>query len=133
MLLSGGHALLTNLGVARALDAAAGPKLTETGMLLGSAAYMSPEQAVGERALDCRSDIYSLGAVLFEMLMGDALFSGPTPQAIMAKRAATTDVSLRERLAGVPGGTAGALIRALAHHRMSVSSRRVSSARRWIR
>jgi serine/threonine protein kinase/DNA-binding SARP family transcriptional activator len=115
VLLAGGHALLTNLGVARALDAAAGPKLTETGMLLGSAAYMSPEQAVGERALDARSDLYSLGAVLFEMLTGEALFSGPTPQAIMAKRAAATDVTLRERLAGVPSGLAGALTRALAH------------------
>jgi serine/threonine-protein kinase len=115
VLLAGGHALLTNLGVARALDAAAGPKLTETGMLLGSAAYMSPEQATGEQALDGRSDIYSLGAVLFEMLMGEALFSGPTPQAIMAKRAAPPGAPLRERLAAVPGGLAGALARALAH------------------
>jgi DNA-binding SARP family transcriptional activator len=116
VLLAGGHALLTNLGVARALDAAAGPKLTETGMLLGSAAYMSPEQAMGEQALDGRCDIYSLGAVLFEMLMGEALFSGPTPQAIMAKRAATPGAPLRDRLAAVPGGLAGALARALAHH-----------------
>jgi DNA-binding SARP family transcriptional activator len=87
ILLADGHALLTNLGLARALDTAAG-RLTDTGMLVGAAAYMSPEQAAGEGEPDGRSDIYSLAAVLFEMLAGEPLFSGPTPQAIMAKRAA---------------------------------------------
>jgi serine/threonine-protein kinase len=87
IVLAEGHAVLTNLGVARALDAAAGPKLTETGMLVGSPAYMSPEQAAGAGQLDGRSDQYALACVLFEMLAGEPLFSGPTPQAIMAKRA----------------------------------------------
>jgi DNA-binding SARP family transcriptional activator/tRNA A-37 threonylcarbamoyl transferase component Bud32 len=87
VLLADGHPLLTNLGLARALDTAAG-RLTDTGMLVGAAAYMSPEQSTGEGDPDGRSDIYSLGAVLFEMLAGEPLFSGPTPQTIMAKRAA---------------------------------------------
>ncbi|MFL5494371.1 MAG: protein kinase domain-containing protein [Gemmatimonadales bacterium] len=100
VLLSGGHALLTNLGVARALDSAAGAALTDTGMLVGTPAYMSPEQAEGSRTVDPRSDVYSLAAVLFEMLTGEPLFSGPTPQAIMAKRGAEPTPA-EARLAGI--------------------------------
>jgi DNA-binding SARP family transcriptional activator len=100
VLLAGGHALLTNLGVARALDSAAGASLTDTGMLVGTPAYMSPEQAEGQGTVGVRSDVYSLAAVLFEMLTGEPLFSGPTPQAIMAKRAAEATPSAA-RLAGV--------------------------------
>ncbi len=130
IVLAEGNAVLTNLGVARAVDAAAGPKLTETGMLVGSPAYMSPEQAAGDAPLDGRSDQYSLASVLYEMLVGEPLFSGPTPQAIMAKRAAyrarsleAVDVSLAavsaalgRALAGKPGGrfaTAGEFAAAL--------------------
>jgi eukaryotic-like serine/threonine-protein kinase len=114
VLLAGSHALLMNLGVAHALDAAGGPRLTETGMMVGTAAYMSPEQAAGARALDGRSDVYSLGAVLFEMLAGEPLYSGPTPQAIMAKRAAAKGAALRKRLAAVPAGSGVVLAKALA-------------------
>jgi DNA-binding SARP family transcriptional activator len=112
VLLAGGHALLTNLGLARALDAAAAGRLTDTGMLVGPAAYMSPEQA-GDGEVDGRSDVYSLAAVLFELLAGEPLFSGPTPQAIMAKRAAapTPDPS---RLRDIPRPVATVLRRALA-------------------
>lgn len=113
ILLAEGHALLTNLGVARALDAAGGPRLTETGMLVGQPAYMSPEQRVGTAPLDGRSDQYSLGCVLFEMLVGEPLFAGPTPQAIMAKRAAV-EPRVKELLTRLPRGIAGALGRALA-------------------
>jgi DNA-binding SARP family transcriptional activator/tRNA A-37 threonylcarbamoyl transferase component Bud32 len=112
ILLSGGHALLTNLGVARALDTAAGGALTDTGVLVGTAAYMSPEQARGDREVDARSDVYSLGAVLFEMLTGEPLFSGPTPQAIMAKRAAAATPGA-SRLEGLPSGLVRVLRRAL--------------------
>ncbi|MBA3522056.1 MAG: protein kinase [Gemmatimonadales bacterium] len=112
VLLAEGHALLTNLGIARALDEAGGPQLTETGMLVGTPAYMSPEQAAGESRLDSRTDIYSLACVLFEMLAGEPLFSGPTPQAIMAKRTANSS-PLHGRLQGVPPHVAAALTRAL--------------------
>jgi DNA-binding SARP family transcriptional activator len=112
VLLTGGHALLINLGIARALDAAAGTELTDTGILVGTPAYMSPEQAAGERQLGRRSDIYSLALVLYEMIVGEPLYSGPTPQAIMAKRAASGS-DLGQRLAGLPAGLATALTRAL--------------------
>jgi serine/threonine protein kinase len=99
--------------VARALDAAATPKLTETGMLVGSPAYMSPEQAAGAQTLDGRSDQYSLACVLYEMLTGEPLFSGPTPQAIMAKRAAARPSSVDMEHVHAPALTV-ALRRALA-------------------
>ncbi|MDQ2669908.1 MAG: protein kinase [Gemmatimonadota bacterium] len=88
ILLSGGHALVADFGIARALGAAeeAGGRLTETGITLGTPMYMSPEQASGDRALDARTDIYSLGCVLYEMLAGEPPFTGPTAQAILAKR-----------------------------------------------
>jgi DNA-binding SARP family transcriptional activator len=110
--LAGGHALLTNLGVARALDTAAAATLTDTGVLLGSPAYMSPEQTEGAHGVDGRSDIYALGAVMFEMVSGEPLFSGPTPEAILAKRAAqpTPDSA---RLGALPSAVRGVLKRAL--------------------
>ena len=87
LLNSEGDALVADFGVARALSrSGANDQLTETGLLVGTPAYMSPEQASGERQLDGRSDIYSLGAVLFEALAGEPAFSGPNAHAIMAKR-----------------------------------------------
>lgn len=113
VLLTGGHALLTNLGLARALDSAAGGGLTESATVIGTPAYMSPEQADGKREVDARSDVYSLAAVLFEMLAGEPLFSGPTAQAIMAKRSAEAEPSAA-RLAPIPPGLVPALRAALA-------------------
>jgi serine/threonine-protein kinase len=84
IMLSGGHAVVTDFGIARAVDAAGAEKLTQTGMAVGTPAYMSPEQAVGEQ-VDGRADIYSLGCVLYEMLVGQVPFTGPTPQAVMAR------------------------------------------------
>jgi serine/threonine-protein kinase len=88
ILLSGSHALVADFGIARALaaDEERDDRLTETGTTLGTPHYMSPEQAAGERTLDARSDIYSLGCVLYEMLAGEPPFTGPNPQAILAKR-----------------------------------------------
>jgi serine/threonine-protein kinase len=87
ILLSGGHALVADFGVARALGTGTGetPALTGTGLAIGTPAYMSPEQATGEQALDARSDLYSLGCVLYEMLAGEPPFGGPTAQAILAR------------------------------------------------
>jgi TolB-like protein len=85
ILLEGDHAVVADFGVARAIETAASERLTETGLAVGTAAYMSPEQAAGRGRVDGRSDIYSLGCVLFEMLAGEPPFSGGTAQAIVAK------------------------------------------------
>ncbi|HEU4566105.1 MAG TPA: protein kinase [Gemmatimonadaceae bacterium] len=105
ILLSYGHALVTDFGIARALapsPRAAGLSLTEPGFMMGTPAYMSPEQASGD-AVDGRSDIYSLGCVLYEMLAGEAPFTGPTPQAAIARRFTATPTPLRTLRAAIPG------------------------------
>lgn len=86
ILLSGGHALVADFGVARALQAAGSDQLTQTGMSVGTPAYMSPEQSLADPIIDGRSDLYSLGCVLYEMLAGEAPYTGPSAQAIVAKR-----------------------------------------------
>ncbi len=86
ILLESGHAVVADFGIARAVSAAGGERLTETGLAVGTPAYMSPEQAAGSGTLDGRSDIYSLGCVLYEMLSGDTPYLGSTPQAILAKK-----------------------------------------------
>jgi serine/threonine-protein kinase len=85
ILLQGGHALVADFGIALAVQQAGGPRMTQTGLSLGTPQYMSPEQAMGERTIDARSDIYALGAVTYEMLTGDPPFTGSTVQAIVAK------------------------------------------------
>ena len=85
ILLSEGQALIADFGVAKAVTAPGENPLTETGMAVGTPAYMSPEQATGGH-IDGRTDVYALGCVLYEMLAGEPPFSGPTVQAIMAKR-----------------------------------------------
>jgi len=80
------HALLADFGVARALTPDANDTLTESGITLGTPRYMSPEQAMAQPDIDSRTDIYSLGCVLYEMLTGEPPFTGPTPQAVLAKR-----------------------------------------------
>ena len=101
LLTTGGDALLADFGIARALDASATGEgtsrggLTQTGLSIGTPQYMSPEQAAGERTLDARSDIFSLGAVCYEMLAGEPPFSAPTQQAIVAKILTTDAPSVR--------------------------------------
>ena len=85
ILLQGGHALVADFGIALAVQTAGGPRMTQTGLSLGTPQYMSPEQAMGERIIDARADIYALGAVLYEMLTGDPPFTGSSVQAIVAK------------------------------------------------
>jgi eukaryotic-like serine/threonine-protein kinase len=115
ILLSGSHALIADFGVARALAAEEGrdDKLTETGITLGTPQYMSPEQGAGERALDARSDIYSLGCVLYEMLAGEPPFTGPNQQAILAKRL-TGPAPHLSTIREIPAGVDRAVARALA-------------------
>jgi serine/threonine-protein kinase len=85
MLNAEGHAVVMDFGIGKALEAG-GQKLTQTGMSVGTPAYMSPEQAMGEGDVDGRTDVYSLAAVVYEMLVGEQPFTGPTAQVIIAKR-----------------------------------------------
>ncbi len=85
ILLQNGEALVADFGIARAITEGGGQKLTSTGITLGTPSYMSPEQASADPGIDGRSDIYSLGCVLYEMLAGQPPFSGPTAQAIIAR------------------------------------------------
>ena len=85
ILLQGGHALVADFGIALAVEQAGGQRMTQTGLSLGTPQYMAPEQAMGERNIDARADIYALGVVLYEMLAGEPPFTGPNSQAIVAK------------------------------------------------
>ena len=120
ILFSSGHAVVTDFGIARAVDAAGGSQLTATGMAIGTPAYMSPEQAAGEPDVDGRTDLYSLGCVLYEMLAGEPPFTGPTRG--RDHRQATR----RADTAGARGAPGGAGVD------RSARCRRRCSARRWI-
>ncbi|MHC4767133.1 MAG: protein kinase domain-containing protein [Planctomycetota bacterium] len=95
ILFEAGHAMVADFGIARAVSEAGGTKLTETGMAVGTPAYMSPEQAAGLKGVDARADVYSLGCVLFEMLGGEPPYTGPTPHAIIARKVSDPLPSLR--------------------------------------
>ena len=107
------RALVADFGIAKALDAAGGERLTESGLSLGTPAYMSPEQATGASDLDGRSDIYSLGCVLYEMLTGEPPFTGPSAQAILARHVVDQAAPLRTVRRTVPEGVEKAILRAL--------------------
>ena len=107
------HPVVADFGIARALDAAGGERLTETGLALGTPAYMSPEQAAAGR-VDERSDIYALGCVAYEMLAGQPPFVGLTAQMILARHAVDPVPSLHTVRATVPEGVECAISRALA-------------------
>ena len=112
--LTGGQALVMDFGIARALTAAGGETLTESGVAIGTPAYMSPEQAAGSTDLDARSDIYTLGCVLYEMLAGETPFTGPTAQAIIARHINERPPSLSVVRPTTPPAIEGALDIALA-------------------
>jgi serine/threonine-protein kinase len=113
VLLTRGHALITDFGIARAITLGGTERLTETGMAVGTPAYMSPEQARGESELDGRSDIYSLACMTYEMLAGEAPLAGRTPQITMVRRQSETPVSLSLLRETVPEPLEGAVLRAL--------------------
>ena len=113
ILLHEGEAMVADFGIALALSEAADPRLTATGFSLGSPQYMSPEQATGERHLDGRSDVYALGAVLYEMLAGVAPHTGQTSQAIISKLLTERPTPLRAIRGTVPPAVESAVARAL--------------------
>jgi serine/threonine-protein kinase len=113
VLLQDGRALVADFGIALAVQEAGGPRLTHSGYSLGTPQYMAPEQAVGERSISGRADVYALGAVTYELLAGEPPFTGPTAQAIMAR--ALTDVprALSTLRSTVPPQVDAAIRRAL--------------------
>jgi len=113
IMLQDGHALVADFGVARAMSDAAGDTVTRAGVSVGTPAYMSPEQAAGE-TVDGRSDLYSLGCVLYEMLAGEPPFTGTSVQAVIAKRFVQTPVDINVLRDGIPRPVARALQRTLA-------------------
>jgi serine/threonine-protein kinase len=114
IMLSSGHALVMDFGIARALSEAAGDRITETGIAVGTPAYMSPEQASGTGDIDHRTDIYSLASVLYEMLAGSPPYVGTTPMAIIAKKALEPVPGLRVVRDTVPQHVEDAIVKALA-------------------
>ena len=114
LLLAGdGSTLVADFGVARALQGSEAA-LTETGLAVGTPAYMSPEQASGTRDLDARTDVYALATVLYEMLVGEPPFTGPTPQVAMARRFTEAPRALRQVRETIPDAVEQAVLKGLA-------------------
>jgi serine/threonine-protein kinase len=113
ILLHDGQALVADFGIALAVSAAGAGRMTETGMSVGTPAYMSPEQAMGEREISARSDVYALGCVLYEMLVGEPPFTAPTAQAVVARVLTERPVPPRRRRETVPAQVEEAVLVAL--------------------
>jgi len=114
VMLHDGSALVADFGIALAVSSAGGgSRMTETGMSLGTPHYMSPEQAMGEREITARSDVYALGAVTYEMLVGEPPFTGPTAQAIVAKVMTAEPAGLAAQRRSIPAEVEDAVLTAL--------------------
>ena len=114
ILLGAGHARVADFGIARAIGAAGGDRITEVGLALGTPEYMSPEQVTGESALDGRSDIYALGCLLYEMLAGDPPFVGKTIESVVVQHLSAIPNSITKVRSAVPRRVADALTCSLA-------------------
>ena len=114
ILLSEQHAVVADFGIARALDQAQSGNITQTGQTLGTPAYMSPEQAVGEAVIDGRADLYALGCTLFEMLTGQPPWAGGSGTAVLARRLTEPPPRVRTLEPGVPVPVEKALLKTLA-------------------
>jgi len=114
ILLHDGSALVADFGIALAVQTAGGQRMTQTGLSLGTPQYMSPEQAMGEKTIDARSDVYALGAVTYEMLAGDPPFAGSSVQAIVARVLTEKPTPLSTLRDTVPAGLEAAVLQALA-------------------
>ncbi len=108
-----GEAMVMDFGIAKAVSVAGHETLTQTGMMVGTPAYVSPEQAAGEPEIDGKSDQYSLACVLYEMLSGERAFIGPTAQAVMAKRFTEAPKPLRSLRGSVPESVERAVSKAM--------------------
>jgi serine/threonine protein kinase/tetratricopeptide (TPR) repeat protein len=115
IMFSAGHAIVADFGIARAVTEAGGETLTQTGLAVGTPAYMSPEQATGESDIDSRSDLYSLGCVLFEMLTGEIPYAAATPQSLIAKKLHEPTPRVSVLRASVPASVEDSLQRLLAN------------------
>jgi len=113
ILLESGHAVVADFGVAKAVSAAGGDRLTQTGLAIGTPSYMSPEQASGGEDVDGRSDLYSLACVLYEMLAGQPPFTGPTVESVVMQHLTADVRPVTQLRPGIPGEVAGLLDRAL--------------------
>src|SRR5688500_6316465 len=113
ILLHDGRPLVADFGIALAVQQAGGSRMTQTGMSLGTPQYMAPEQAMGDKSVDHRADIYALGAVTYEMLTGEAPFTGPNSQAVVAKILTTDPSSLVAKRRSVPAHVNAAVLTAL--------------------
>jgi eukaryotic-like serine/threonine-protein kinase len=114
ILLESGHAVVADFGIAKAVRAAGDQSITGSGVSIGTPAYMSPEQAAGDADLDGRTDLYALGCVLYEMLGGQAPFTGPTVEAVVRQHLVAEPAPITNLRPAVPGAVVAALQRALA-------------------
>lgn len=113
ILLSDGKPMVADFGIARAVGTAGGQRITQSGVVLGTAPYMSPEQASGDAMIDGRTDVYALGCVLYEMIAGQAPFTGPTTQSIVYQHINVPPRSVRELRPTAPAALDSTILRAL--------------------